>query len=930
MLAYRVVPICSKQEDCVTKEPIHKYDGDKGIYRPSLHVVLLQLEAWDYPDSSSAGGYDSFSFQVHITAANDPPSLRGPTDNGFVGKEDTKLILNADGGIILLDPDEKTMKGGMLEVKVTVGTGNLHLPLSFAGGLYLLSGDQPRGSNQFWARGGLADLTRSLQRLEYRAPADWSGTDELDVWVTDFGEEGEGGGLEATASFDILIEPVNDKPKLHYPSTVHYLDEDTSCAIGFIRVSDPDPASLLTLRLQPENGVIQFPSTVLEEGQLDNVEIAHIGSADRGQAQEQQALTLRGQVPDLDSAVQLLMYSPPTDFTGQVAVQIWVTDETGLTADINIYFYVRPVNDPPVMKLRGVGEHTSTLVITAGGTGDPISGVVISDIDVDDSSDLCTNMLGVEGRKALSLKFAPSAGIISIREKEAVGVRVVDASTAGPGETLFLQGSVRWLQAALDGGHLLYRAPTIFSGTDVVLVTVADGGNCGAGGAKSTKGTLEVHVPPYNPPLVVEFGTFTSDGGVLLTHEDQPFTLPDVIVKGGSVGERAAVEAVVIAVSGNLTLHESYLSDVDFIDGTKNGARRLHLRGSPAALTHALSDIRFNPRRHFFGYWNRNGSQFDDTPVRSPRVQGALALARVDIVATPYGGGTQVAYEDSRIRPNAAWSVASVKISVGWLNDPPTVDAPRLIVAQGFEESPVPRIRVADPDVTDAPGGRGRLEVNVSTARGGTLSVDAMIALVNGLRDEGLGDTHVRLRGQPEYVNNALATLLFKRANTTEGKTFAKGDIVDTLLIEVSDLGFSGAGGENRANASVIVEAGVAKLNAPIDMFALEKILPLVSTSEGSAVALPGLETRSSVTDDVELVTVSLSAREGYLSLGPAGQGVAVAGANEDWGPAVTIISTSGNAEQTLPEVQVGTMRTTCRQFVYTVDCGLIFCVSWR
>lgn len=871
---------------------------------------MLQVEAWDYnPESSSPRGYASLELQIHTTPANDPPSILGPNGNTFLGKEDVKLTLGEKGGMVLADPDETVKTSGLFELRITVGVGSLRLPLSFAGGLHLLNGDQPMGSPEFSARGGLPALNRALQRLEYRAPADWSGTDQLDVWVSDLGEGGDGGAQEAMESFALKIEAVDDKPEISRPSAIHYLDEDTSLKIDFVAVSDADAGSVLTVLLQPDHGKVGFSPDVLEHEVLTNVIKSTNLESGEGQEHGQVELTIRGLVEDVDSAVKMLTYWPPADFAGQVEVLVRASDTGGLAVDDAIYLYVRPINDPPLISLPGVLEGEAKVQISAGGVGDAVTGLVISDIDVDDSSHLCTNMPWIEGRKALSLKMTPSAGFVSIRAKEAVGVRVVNTSTAGPMETLFVQGSVRSLRAALDGGHILYSAPTTFSGVDTILVEVDDGGNCGAGGVGSTQGTLEIEVPPYDPPLVVEFDVSSAEDQVLLTKENQSVVLPDLFVTGGSVGERSAVEVVLLAVSGNLTWTQDNMTNIELVDGSGSTGQRLHVRGLPSALTGALSGIVFEPRAYFFGFWNHNGSWFDDTPVRSPRIQGAQALAHVEVVATPDGQGTQVVFDGTRVRPQASWSIASVRISVGWVNDAPTLETPRLIVARGFEESVVPGIAVTDPDVMDASEGSGKLEVNVSSSAGGKLVVDEMVGLKNGLRNDGLSDRHMRLRGRPEYVNNVLATLTFQRNNTTEGERYASGDIIDEILVHVSDLGFSGAGGEQRAEASILVEAGVATIGtANYDTFELEKVLPLVTTREGSSVALPGLEAGFLVAGDAEMVTVALSAREGYLSLGPAGEGVALAAGNEDWGPAVTLIETTGGAEHTLPEVQVSAL----------------------
>lgn len=873
------------------------------------------MEAWDYsPVSSLPGGYTSFTFEVHVTPDNDPPSIQGPSGNAWAGKEDSKLLLSTGGGIVLFDPDWADSEGDLMEVKVVMETGKLHLPLIHAGGLYLLSGDDPEGSSEFWARGDLAGLNRALQGLTYQAPEHWSGVDDMDVWVSDLGNYHGDSALQSSTRFSVAIEAVADAPELRFPLTVHYLDEDTWLPIDFVTVSDADPGSILVVQARPDNGVIEIQPELSDEDVWREVEIS-INPSVEGQGQGQLGgLTIRGMAKDVDAAIHMLAYSPPADFAGQVVVSLSVADGTGLSTGDDTYLYVRPINDAPAVGFRAEQDgKASVLDMTAGGAGDAIMGITITDVDVADASNLCGNFLEVEARNALSLRLSAEFGSILILSESAIGVRVVDAASAESGEILFLQGSVESLQTALDGRLILYSAPAGFSGRDTITVAVDDGGNCGAGGPKSATHVLEVDVAPYDPPLVVSFNSSTvPTASPLFTTEGAALVLPDVVVAGGSVGERAAVEVVILAKSGNVLLHQTDLGGVEVLDGGDPKAERLRLRGSPEMLTAALVGLSFEPRPFFFGCWDRNMSCVDDTPVRFPMLQGALALARVCVFATPDGGGKGVDWDGLSVKPHASRSIAFLKVSVGWMNDPPTVEAPENVTVPGefLEAARVPGIRVSDADVMDAPGGFGLLDVNVSTSMGSKLDVDAFIALKNGLRNMGSGEQQVRLRGQTEYVNNVLATLTISRSQSNDlvgASSFLPGERVDEISVVVSDQGFSGAGGEQSATTSIAVEAGLSNPGEKLehDVFALEKMLPLVSTTEGAAVALPGLEAVFSGSREIDQLAVIVSAKEGYLSLGPSSAGVAEAAAKEDWGSAITLIDILGGAEQTLPEVQV-------------------------
>ena len=875
---------------------------------PSTTVQsICKVEAWDYdPTSSLSGGYVSFSFEVHVNPVNDPPSIVGPEGGVFVGMEDFKVHLSAGGGIVLSDPDELEPDGDFMEVKVTVELGSLRLPLSYASGLYLLNGEQPRGSPEFWARGGLVGLNHALKGLIYLPPADWSGVDHVNVWVGDHDDRGGDKPSEALGSYAITVQALPDAPKVHFPRIVHYLDEDTLLVIDFITVSDADPDSILTVEAQPDYGGIEVMQTGSQEEVWRKVEVHHNSSSDV-KGNEHGGLTLRGTSQDVNEAIQSLAYRPPTDFAGQVALSVRATDETGLTADGETYLFVRPINDPPMIYLQGKSGGTLQLKMTAGGTGDAIEGIVITDVDVADSSELCNNFQGVQGINALSLRFSPEFGSVSIVAEHAVGVRVVGEPTAGPGESLLLQGSMQLLQTAINEGLVLYSTSADFTGIDTIELAVSDGGNCGGGGMGSVSRTVVVEVAPYEPPLTVTFGANASADSPLFTREGGLIELPNVVVTGGSVGEREAVEVVILAISGNVTLRQANLDDIEVLRSNMTAGEHLRLRGSPAALTAALVGMSFEPRPYFFGCWDRNNSFADDTPVRSFLEQGPLALARVHVVGAPDGAGGDISWEPSNPRPNTIGSTVFMRVSVGWLNDPPTINAPeRIGVASTSLESPVLGVHVADPDVMDAPEERGRLEVNVSTTMKSVLAVDTFVALKNGLRNVGVDEHQIRLRGRPEYINNVLETLTILPRNATNGTEFNSGDRVDDILIAVSDLGFTGDGGERISTASIVVEAELSiESTFEHDVFALERILPLVSTREDESVAVPGLESVLSGAGEREQSTVIVSAKEGYLSLGPHSSGVAEAAAKKDWRTANTVVETIGGAVQTLPEIQV-------------------------
>ncbi|CAM9199449.1 unnamed protein product, partial [Discosporangium mesarthrocarpum] len=584
-------------------------------------------------------------------------------------------------------------------------------------------------------------------------------------------------------------------------------------------------------------------------------------------------------------------------------------DDEGLESDLTNYIFVRPVNDPPTLVLSGVGGEAAAQAIA--GSGEALRGIRVDDVDAAADSSLCLNMEGLEDRNALTLELSPEEGTMWLRTTEAVGVRVIGDSAVSRGETMTLQASLGALRAALEGGQLFYRAPHYFSGPDTVRVSASDKGNCGSGPIGVSTGTMAIEVAPFVPPLSVELDGLAVDS-VLYTLEGTPLMIPTPVVSGRSADSRDLVEATVVAVGGNVTLALPKPLGVDFLGGTGPTGSRVWMRGSPRALTAAMNGLTFHPRPHFSGLWKFNDSA-GGTPVRSWKHTGAQALARVDVAVAPEGAGVRLTSPFYSLTDSP--TAARAKISVGWVNDPPTIRAPVSVTAAwGTDGIPVSGVSIVDPDVVDGSLGRGQLEVNVSAVAGGYLVIDAHVAARNGLVDMGDGEDIVRLLGEPEYVNNILTTLTFFWGNNSLGTGQLVDSSGDEIEVHVSDLGFTGAGGEGRAHAVIAVEVGEmddddrAAAVAEAEQWAAtggKTFLSLVQTEEDVDVLVPGLERVIMDAGDREVVTVDVSAREGLLVLGPEGEGLTVPTDQGGWTSAATVVETFGLVDQTIPEVQV-------------------------
>ncbi|CAM9300749.1 unnamed protein product, partial [Choristocarpus tenellus] len=858
----------------------------------------VEVEAWDHsPVTSIEGGYSRTKFEVHVSPVNDIPSIMRIDSVGgvFEGMEDIDLHLGrGEKGLVIFDPDIEEFDESVMELRLMVMQGAIFIPRAYQGGLQLVEGgEEGEASSVLVVRGGLEALNKGLLRLVYRGRTEWSGEDIIFVHINDLGNVGEGGPLEVSASFEIVIKAKNDPPYLKLLPGAHFVDEDDTLVLDFVLVSDPD--SVIIVGLGAGHGWIESTTNLVDDVMSMGVSVEVVDTP----GAEISRIELRGLAADLQNVLKTLVYRPMADYAGRDTLLVRVEDGENVASEAKAYLFVQPINDPPVLTLPGAkGEPVAN---ATAGRDEAITGIEIEDIDVSDDSSICLNMRGVEGRNSLTVSITPGIGSMGLYTNEAVGVRVVGAPTAASGEMLTLQASLGTLQAAFLGGHLFYNAPKEFSGLDNAWVNVSDGGNCGSGVVGVATGVLTVNVAQFIPPLAVEIVGLERDS-VLYTLEGEALTLPDPLISGGSLNSRGVVEVTVLAVGGNVSLVHTGPAGVEFVDGTGPTGPRLCLRGQPSKLTSALSGLTFHPRPQFSGLWLFNDTS-GGTPVRSWWDKGALAL--VDVIVSSEGGHSH--HFSSLLSPSDSLTSFRVKISVGWINDPPTIQVPAVIAAAGgLLTTSISGVRIHDHDVNEGDWGKGYLDVHIYALGGGHIAVSNLTAARNGLQDEGGSWGKVRLRGRPKYLNNVLTTLTFSWGNNSEKMN-------DEILVTASDNGFTGAGGVGFTNSTIPVHRFVVDTDnssmlkeEELDCVGIDKkFLPLVVTEEDTDVPVFGLERVLEDTVDNEEVTVELSAREGFLLLGPEAERLAVSTIHGDWTSQAAIVETVGLVDQVLPEIQV-------------------------
>ncbi|CAM9523467.1 unnamed protein product, partial [Hapterophycus canaliculatus] len=184
-------------------------------------------------------------------------------------------------------------------------------------------------------------------------------------------------------------------------------------------------------------------------------------------------LTLPGTQGDINSALESIWYSPPSDWNshGQdtfETLSVFV-DEQELVQGGDPYpgvprtliILVVPINDPPLLQ----GPTRFTVV---EGTTTILSGIEVLDRDAEDADG---------GRVEVSVLVSEAGSVVALGST--FGLHIQDSSDA----SMTFQGTLKNVNSALAG--LTFRGPFEFSGITELKVDVDDMGNTGEGGALS-------------------------------------------------------------------------------------------------------------------------------------------------------------------------------------------------------------------------------------------------------------------------------------------------------------------------------------------------------------------------------------------------------------------------------------------------------------
>ncbi|WP_226570918.1 cadherin-like domain-containing protein [Mangrovibacter yixingensis] len=402
--------------------------------------------------------------------------------------------------------------------------------------------------------------------LNYTPNANFFGVDTITYMIRD------SGGLYALApgTVAVTVNPVNDLPTISLP-VINLLQEDTplifASALGTqISIGDID-------------GSIAQVSLSVPVGTLTLSQTANL-SFSQGDGVNDSQITIKGNIEDINAALNGLIYTPDADYNGPVTITIGLTD-TLLSIPLS---FSLPIGIAPVADIvndtvtAGTGAPVSfnvmandtfeninakvtsysspahgTVTIDAAGNAiyTPNSGYLGNDSFTYTVTSNGTTETATVTINVVDLNHAPVAGNDSATTAEdtAITVNVLANDTDADGDTLTITAASASHGTVVinANGTLTYTPAANYNGTDTVTYTISDG----HGGTATGTLALTVTAVNDNPVAVNDSAT---------TAEDTPITVNvlanDSDVDGDSLTVTAASAGhgtVVINANGTLT-----------------------------------------------------------------------------------------------------------------------------------------------------------------------------------------------------------------------------------------------------------------------------------------------------------------------------------------------------------------------------------------
>ncbi|MDN3715835.1 retention module-containing protein [Vibrio breoganii] len=394
---------------------------------------------------STTSNINQTSFDIEVNPVNDEPVVTGTADVNT--DEDIATTIT---GIQIDDPDLLGDASTDYVVTIDVTDGDLDFAQAakdvFTGQIDITNG-------KVVITGLAADINTLLDSGVIFTPSqDFVGTVSATVTVNDGGNQGSGGPLSGNASFDIVVDPVNDEPEISDISTQAGL-EDTDTLITDIQISDvdeaDDPSASYNVTITVDSGVLSF-LTDIETDFGVTIETIVLPAA---------SVELSGTITNINAALANgVNFTPDADFYGTVSTTVLVEDNGNFatpsdpkSAQTTFDIEVAAANDAPVNTLP-------TDVTVDEGAEVKVTGIQVSDVDYSGmfSSSAIEVTLSVD---VGSINIVTSNGSVTITDNNSSSVLI-----SGPIDDV---NAVLAESAATDG--VFYANP---QGSDSAQLTV--------------------------------------------------------------------------------------------------------------------------------------------------------------------------------------------------------------------------------------------------------------------------------------------------------------------------------------------------------------------------------------------------------------------------------------------------------------------------
>ena len=394
----------------------------------------VTLNVSDLGNNDAGGALTDNASITILDVVNSAPVLTVP--GALAATEDTSLAIC---GISIADTD-----AGNGSVEVTLGVGDGTLALGQTTGLSFTTGDGTADASMTF-QGTLTDVNAALTGLAYLGDAEFNGADTLSVSVSDLANTGIFGGTGTDSdTVAITVSAANDAPQITNPGPQQIV-EGANLTVTGLSVSDVDAG-----------GASVEATLSVTDGTFSLSQITGL-TFSTGDGAGDTSMTFQGTLTDINAALNGLVYTPDTGFSGQDTLSVSIDDlgNTGgaaqVTNDTVLISVVDSTNSAPTVTNPGaqaVDEDTD-LVIT---------GLAIGDIDA--------------GSSDLEVTLSVSDGVLTLGQTTGLTFTTGDGTQDS---TIVFRGDLQDINAALDG--LIYRGDLNFNGADTLQINVNDLGN---------------------------------------------------------------------------------------------------------------------------------------------------------------------------------------------------------------------------------------------------------------------------------------------------------------------------------------------------------------------------------------------------------------------------------------------------------------------